>query len=46
MELIMIMTLSLLVYSLAERYIRSALKEEGAHIWNQKNKPTNNPTAR
>lgn len=46
MALIMIMTLSLLVYSLAERRIRAALKEEGAHIWNQKNKPTDNPTAR
>lgn len=46
MALIMIMTLSLLVYSLAERRIRAALKDEGAHIWNQKNKPTDNPTAR
>ena len=46
MALIMIMTLSLLVYSLAERRIRAALKEEKTHIWNQKNKPTDKPTAR
>jgi len=46
MALIMIMTLSLLVYSLAERRIRATLKEQGRHIWNQKNKPTDNPTAR
>lgn len=46
MALIMIMTLSLLVYSLAEQRIRAALKEQGAHIWDQKNKPTDNPTAR
>ncbi|WP_319560406.1 IS1634 family transposase [Marispirochaeta sp.] len=46
MSLIMIMTLSLLVYSLAEKRIRRALKEKGTHIWDQKNKPTDNPTAR
>ena len=46
MALIMIMTLSLLVYSLAERRIRAALREKGTHIWDQKNYPTDKPTAR
>jgi len=46
MALLMVMTLSLLIYSLAEMRIRNALKESEEHIWNQKNKPTNNPTVR
>jgi transposase len=46
MALIMIMTLSLLVYSLAEMRIRSSLKDTGNHIRDQKNKPTSRPTAR
>lgn len=46
MALLMVMTLSLLVYSLAERRLRDALKETGTMVWNQKNKPTNNPTLR
>lgn len=46
MALIMAMTRSLLVYSPAERCIRSALQEKSAHIWDQKNRPTNRPTAR
>jgi transposase len=46
MSLIMIMTLSLLVYSLAERRIRAALREKNTHIWDQKNYPTDRPTAR
>ncbi len=46
MALIMVMGLSLLVYALAERKIRSMLKECGASISNQVNKPTQNPTIR
>lgn len=46
MALIMVMTLSLLVYSLAERKIRARLKEKQIHIWDQKNKATSNPTIR
>ena len=46
MALLMVMTLSLLMYSLAEIRIRNALKDKGLHIWNQKNKPTDNPTVR
>jgi transposase len=46
MALIMVMTLSLLMYALAERRIRSALLEADAHIWDQKEKPTQRPTVR
>ncbi len=46
MALIMVMTLSLLMYALAERRIRSALAEADAHIWDQKDKPTQRPTVR
>ena len=46
MALIMVMTLSLLIYSLAERKIRNTLKEQNQYIWDQKKKRTNNPTAR
>ncbi len=40
MALIMVMALSLLVYSLAEKKIRQMLKESGQTISNQVGKPT------
>jgi transposase len=46
MALLMVMTLSLLMYSLAEMRIRTALAEKDRHIWDQKNKPTHRPTIR
>lgn len=46
MALLMVMTLSLLVYSLAEKSLRQALKDAGTHVWNQKRKPWDNPTLR
>ena len=46
MALLMVMTLSLLMYSLAEMRVRSALKEKQCSIWDQKNKPTDRPTVR
>ena len=46
MALIMVMGLSLLVYSLAERKLRAALKNSGTTISNQVGKPTDNPTIR
>ena len=46
MALLMVMTLSLLMYSLAEMRIRSALKEKKRSIWDQKNKKTARPTVR
>jgi transposase len=46
MALLMVMTLSLLMYSLAEMRIRSALNKKDQHIWDQKNKPTKRPTVR
>jgi transposase len=46
MALLMVMTLSLLIYSLAERNLRQALKDAGTHVWDQKRKPSNNPTLR
>jgi transposase len=46
MALLMVMTLSLLMYSLAEMRIREALVQSGRHIWDQKNKPTTKPTIR
>jgi len=46
MALIMVMTLSLLMYALAERRVRSALAEANEHIWDQKDKPTRRPTIR
>lgn len=46
MALIMVMTLSLLMYALAERRVRSALAEANEHIWDQKDKPTQRPTIR
>lgn len=46
MALIMVMGLSLLVYSLAEKRVRAALQEGALSIPNQVGKPTNNPTIR
>jgi transposase len=46
MALLMIMGLALLVYSLAERKLRQALKEMKATIPNQLRKPTQSPTIR
>jgi transposase len=46
MALIMVMTLSLLVYSLAERRVRNALADNKEYIWDQKNQLTNRPTIR
>jgi transposase len=44
MALLMIMGLSLLIYSLAERKLRQALKEMNATIPDQRRKPTQSPT--
>jgi transposase len=44
--LLMIMTLSLLVYSLAERKLRMTLAQNNEEILNQVNKPTRKPTLR
>lgn len=44
--LLMIMALSLLVYSLAERKLRMALAQDKEEILNQINKPTSKPTLR
>lgn len=46
MALIMVMTLSLLIYSLAERKLRASLKEKNCFVPNQKGKPIQNPTIR
>ena len=46
MALLMVMGLSLLVYALAERKLRSALIEHGATIKNQKGKSYDHPTIR
>jgi len=46
MALLMVMTLSLLMYSLAEMRIRAALKDNKCAIWDQKNKRTDRPTVR
>lgn len=46
MALLMVMTLSLLVYSLAEREVRKKLKESGESLPDQKGKPTQNITMR
>ena len=40
MALIMVITLSLLVYSLAERRVRKALVDNREYIWDQKNRIT------
>ena len=42
--LLFIMTLSLLVYSIAQRKIRNCLKEGNETLPDQLKKPTNNPT--
>ncbi len=46
MALVMIMTLSLLIYALAERQLRQALAENNQTIPDQKGKPTQTPTMR
>ena len=46
MALIMVMTLSLLIYSLAERKLRQALAEQDLTIGDQKRRPTKSPTVR
>ena len=46
MALIMVMTLSLLVYSLAERKLRKVLAEQDLTIGDQKRRPTKSPTVR
>ena len=46
MALLMVMGLSLLVYALSEKKLRSALKEHGETIKNQKGKHYDNPTIR
>ncbi|MBP9682947.1 MAG: IS1634 family transposase [Bacteriovorax sp.] len=42
--LMMIMTLSLMIYGLAEHFLRQALSESGDSIPNQLKKPTSKPT--
>lgn len=44
--ILMIMVLSLLIYSLAQRRLRNALKQHNETIPNQLKKPTNTPTMR
>jgi transposase len=46
MALLMVMTVCLLVYAALEYRIRTALKDHGATLPDQKGKPTQNPTAR
>lgn len=46
MALIMVMTLSLLVYSLAERKLRKTMAATGLSIGDQKRRPTKTPTIR
>jgi len=46
MALLMIMGLSLLIYSLAERKLRQTLKEMNATVPDQRRKPTQQPTIR
>ena len=46
MALLMVMGLSLLVYALAERWVRQELEKQGQTIPNQVGKPTQNPTLR
>jgi transposase len=46
MALLMVMGLSLLVYSLAERHLRQQLADHNEFIPDQKGKPTQRPTAR
>lgn len=46
MALLMIMTLSLLVYSVAQKHLREQLVEKNETLPNQINKPIKNPTMR
>lgn len=46
MGLLMVMTLALLVYSIAQRRIRAALKKHKATLPNQIGQPTQTPTMR
>ena len=46
MALIMVMTLSLLIYSLAERKLRKVLAVQDLTIGDQKHRPTKSPTVR
>ncbi|OGT57487.1 MAG: hypothetical protein A3F43_04700 [Gammaproteobacteria bacterium RIFCSPHIGHO2_12_FULL_42_10] len=46
MALLMIMTLSLLVYSVAQKHLREQLAETSETLPNQINKPIKNPTMR
>jgi transposase len=46
MALMMVMGLSLLIYSLAERHLRQQLQETGETVPDQKKKPTQTPTMR
>ena len=46
MALLMVMALSLLVYALAEHWVRNELKKQEQTIPNQVGKPTQNPTLR
>jgi len=46
MALLMVMGLSLLIYSLAERKLRQALQETDSTVPDQKRKPTQKPTIR
>lgn len=46
MALLMIMTLSLLVYSIAQRHVRKQLAEKNETLPNQIDKPIKNPTMR
>ncbi|MCW5589214.1 MAG: IS1634 family transposase [Legionellales bacterium] len=46
MGLLMVMTLSLLVYSIAQRRIRNSLEENNETLPNQINQPIKNPTMR
>ena len=46
MALIMVMGLSLLVYSLAERKLRQVMAESKLSVPDQKGKPTSRPTLR
>jgi len=46
MALLMIMTLSLLVYSIAQKHLREQLVEKNETLPNQINKPIKNPTMR
>ena len=46
MAMIMIMGLALLIFSLGERQLRLALKQNNQTVPDQKRKPTQNPTLR